>query len=326
MSQPKTLPAFTTEEYERAHTALAAKVAVMMGRKFEEGDWAEVYCHAKNIPNTGWSNLKLDIVHEGLGIEHKMLRYTARPDITLACGTRHMHPSATRSFRMPSVSIDPNEAMKQVLIQYQELIQARYAAIRENTPTDKSVELRTGWLIWQTSLKQFLYFEEEMLLPDPEDYFAEWHSRGPQGARKGSTNLWIYEKATRQKRFSVTNEAGAKIQPYFDIPPASDQHLYVFTVIGEYVDIDHVRVWLTRSTIRELERLLGDSDPQAINDAILQLSKRLSETRTKTYTPGENVIPMIISAKAYKVLTSALPGKSDEHCFQQLVDLLHSRR
>jgi hypothetical protein len=34
----------------------------MMGRKLEEGDWAEVYCRANGIPKKGWSNLKLDIM------------------------------------------------------------------------------------------------------------------------------------------------------------------------------------------------------------------------------------------------------------------------
>ena len=46
----------------------------MMGRKFEEGDWAAVYCTAKNIPNRGWSNLNIDVIYNGLGVEHKMLR------------------------------------------------------------------------------------------------------------------------------------------------------------------------------------------------------------------------------------------------------------
>ena len=44
----------------------------MMGRKFEEGDWADVYCTAKNIPNRGWSNLNIDVIYNGLGVEHKM--------------------------------------------------------------------------------------------------------------------------------------------------------------------------------------------------------------------------------------------------------------
>lgn len=123
--------------------------------------------------------------------------------------------------------------------------------------------MRTGWLLWQRSLHQFLYFEEEMLPPNPGDYIAKWIRKEAGGARKGSTNLWVYEKETGRKRFSITTEAGAKIQPYFDVPPPTDPNVYVFTVIGEMVDIGLVRVWITESTARELERLLGslDTDP-----------------------------------------------------------------
>lgn len=325
MTRPKTLPAFTTEQLKRAHAALAAKVALMMGRKFEEGDWAGVYCTAKGIPNTGWSNLKLDIVHEGLGVEHKMLRYTDKPDITSICGTRHMHPSATRSFRMPPVSTDPNEAMRQVLTQYAEYIESRRLVVQSSVDTGQIADLRTGWLIWQSSLKQFLYFEEEMLAPNPDEYFAEWNIREPRGERKGSTNLWIYEKDTRQKRYSITNEAGSKIQPYFDVPPASDNNLYLFTVIGEYIDIDHVRVWVTRSTLRELESLIGSTETEAISQSIINATKRMSEVKSVEYVTKENVIPVIITASAYAALTSALPSSSDEHCFQQLADFLRAK-
>lgn len=97
----KTLPAFTADEREIAHRLLAIRVAHMMGRKLEEGDWAEVYCRAKGIPLRGWSNLEIDVVHESVGVEHKMMRYSSKGDISEACGTSHMHPSATRAFRMP---------------------------------------------------------------------------------------------------------------------------------------------------------------------------------------------------------------------------------
>src|SRR5439155_3000405 len=128
----KTLPAFTPEERDQVHALLGAKVAFMMGRKFEEGDWAEVYCRAKSIPCAGWSNLNLDVVYDGLGVEHKMLCYRSRPDITDACGKTLMHPSATRSFRMPPISTDPNEAMRDVLTQYGEFIDFRRVKVRES--------------------------------------------------------------------------------------------------------------------------------------------------------------------------------------------------
>jgi hypothetical protein len=56
-----TLAAFTPEQYATAHRLLAAKVARMMGRKLEEGDWADVYCRAKGLPSQRWSNLNIDV-------------------------------------------------------------------------------------------------------------------------------------------------------------------------------------------------------------------------------------------------------------------------
>lgn len=68
-----TLAAFTSEQKAWAKVLLATTVAKMMGRKFEEDDWAAVYCRTKGIPKGNWSNLHIDVMHEGLGIEHKML-------------------------------------------------------------------------------------------------------------------------------------------------------------------------------------------------------------------------------------------------------------
>ncbi len=161
-----------------------------------------------------------------------------------------------------------------------------------------------------------------MIAPNPDDYFAEWNRREARGARKGSTNLWIYEKDTRQKKFSVTNEAGSKIQPYFDIPPASDPNLYILTVIGEYINLDEVRVWVTRSTIRELEHVIGSIDTDSISKLILDTTKKITSNKDALYLPSENVIPLVLKASAYAALTASLPGKSDEHCFQQLVHFL----
>src|SRR3954452_17528968 len=103
MRRPKTLPAFTADQRVAVHRLLAAGVAFMMGRKFEEGDWADVYSTAKRIPNRGWSTLNIDVMHGGLGVEHKMLRSAAEEKLKDLCGTRLMHPAATRSIRVPSV-------------------------------------------------------------------------------------------------------------------------------------------------------------------------------------------------------------------------------
>lgn len=58
----QTLLAFSDAERERAFHLLAARVAYMMGRKFEEDDWSRVYCAAKGIPFQKWSNLNIDVM------------------------------------------------------------------------------------------------------------------------------------------------------------------------------------------------------------------------------------------------------------------------
>lgn len=63
MRYPKTLSAFSTDEKAKAHMLLASRVAAMLGRKFEEGDWAVVYHTAKGIPQRGWSNLNIDVMY-----------------------------------------------------------------------------------------------------------------------------------------------------------------------------------------------------------------------------------------------------------------------
>lgn len=202
MRSPKVLSAFTPEEFSRLHLLLASRVASMMGRKFEEGDWAAVYCGAKGIPDKGWSNLSIDIIHNNLGVEHKML--CVRSDQTIAefCGTTLMHPSATRSIRIPEIK-DATRAARNVLKQYSELIEMRRKKVQEKSKAKP--DMRTGWLLWQESLNEFLYWEEEILPPDPKNYWAEWKTSGG-GARKASKNLWVYENDSDKKRYSITRE------------------------------------------------------------------------------------------------------------------------
>src|SRR5215831_8113244 len=101
MNDSAPLKAFSDEEFKRAKVLLATQVAHMMGRKMEEGDWTHVYCLAKGIPPTGWSNLNIDVNYQGLGVEHKLLRPSVR-SIKAVCGTTMMHPAATRSIRIES--------------------------------------------------------------------------------------------------------------------------------------------------------------------------------------------------------------------------------
>jgi hypothetical protein len=93
MRRPKLLRAFSDDEYQRAHLLLASRVASMHGRKMEEGDWADVYCAAKGIPEAEWSNLNIDVMHENLGVEHKMLCVRSDQAIGEWCGTTRMHPA-----------------------------------------------------------------------------------------------------------------------------------------------------------------------------------------------------------------------------------------
>lgn len=325
MRRPTILPAFSEGERKKAHALLGSLVASMMGRKLEEGDWAEVYCSAKGIPLRGWSNLDIDVTHGNLGVEHKMLKRKSNVDLADFCGQSLMHPSATRSIRMPPTSTDPDVAMADVLTQYVELINARREKVREQAPGDEP-DMRTGWLLWQDSLRQFLYFEEEMLPPDPADYLAEWRSRRGGGGRKPSTSLWIYEKDTGKKRYSVTTEAGAKIQPYFDVPPPNDPNLYLFTVIGEVIEAGLVRVWITEATARELERLLGGLDVETVSRSISEAATTISEMEGPAHTEGvESAREVLVTEAAYEAMRNTILGVSDEHNFQLLAQYLRAR-
>ena len=321
----KTLKAFTEDERERAHALLAVRVAHMMGGKFEESDWAEVYCRAKEIPVKGWSNLDIDVTHGSLGVEHKMYRYSSKGDISEACGTSIMHPSATRSIRVPSVTTNADVAMRDVLTQYGDLIRARKQKVKENSGSHKEPDMRLGWLLWQASLRQFLYFEEPMTPPDPTKYEAKWMKRASKGgARKSSTNLWIYSKETGAKRYSVTTEAGSKIQPYFNVPPATDPNVFIFTVIGETLDKGLVKVWLTDSTVRELRLLVGSLDLEPLSKMVIECSKLAVKIGSFETVKKESASPFRITVEAYEALQSAFPGVNDEHCFQLLAEQLRS--
>lgn len=317
MRQPQTLPAFTEDQRTSVHRLLASKVAFMMGRKFEEGDWANVYCAAKGIPNRGWSNLNIDVMHEGLGVEHKMLRSLADEKLKDLCGTRLMHPAATRSIRVPSVDSDPNDVMRDVLNQYSSLIRARRQKVKDDAG-GRDQDMRIGWLLWQSSLREFMYFEQEMLEPNPDDYFAEWRDSGG-GARKSSRNLWIFESDSRQKRYSVTTAAGAKIQPYFDVPPPNDPNLYWFRVQGEELESGLIRLWVAASTARELGRLVGDLTPENVGLAIASAAASTSESDGEVTVVREEALSILLGLDSYILLATTCPGVSDEHMMQLLV-------
>jgi hypothetical protein len=187
-----TLPVFDKEQFRRAKIFLATRVSEMMGRKLEEGDWAQVYCAAKGIPHSGWSNTDIDVIFGNLGVEQKAMCRPATQAIKDSCGTTIMHPAGTRAIRIPAEE-DATKAARDILRQYGELIAKRrtlvdvvnkfnhglftrpqaVAALQtqiagmsrasaENripvapTPTGQTlqaVDLRIGWLLWQDSLR-----------------------------------------------------------------------------------------------------------------------------------------------------------------------------
>jgi hypothetical protein len=311
-----TLSAFTPVEFKKAKSLLAARVAHMMGRKLEEADWAHVYCKTRGFDSFGWSNLNADVTVAGLSLEHKMMRCSESEAIKNHCGTRMMHPALTRRVSLPDI-VDPDEAMRIVVASYQKVLDERLtkaAAISNGKP----VELRSGWLLYDSSLTEFLYFEERSQNLDPKKHRAVWSERVKkgEGGRRGNRNLWIYD-GNDEKVWSVTGGAsGTKIQPYFKVPAANDKHLCYFRVQGEPLGSETVRVWVTESTARNLRQILGELDTRSVTDAILNVSA--SDEILTASEECEEIRELIIGQNAYSALKEKFLGVSDEHCFQLL--------
>jgi hypothetical protein len=353
-----TLPAFSAEQLQKARLFLATQVAEMMGRKFEEGDWSKVYCAAKGIPIGSWSNLHIDISYGNLGVEHKMMCRISNRPILDACGTSIMHPAGTRAIRIPDEK-NATIAARNVLQQYVEIVERRTALIRvvndyhhgridadtakaellklkvspssikatlpiERNPVgsaDAQPDMRMGWLLWQESLREFLYFEERMIKPNPEDFIAEWRDSGG-GARKASKNLWVYHQGTGAKVYSITTEAGAKIQPYFTVPMPNDPNLYYFTVQGEECGNGLIRVWLTKVTADLLRDLLGDLNPDLIAKAVERASSTYIRQEQSGNPFGVLAVEVLVPVPTYEKLKQVFEGVSDEHNFKLLLDVL----
>lgn len=318
-----TLSAFDRQQKELAKRLLATTVASMMGRKFEEGDWASVYCVAKNIPQQGWSNLHIDVMHEGLGVEHKMLCVKAGKTLMDIAGTSQMHPSATRSIRIDSTEVSPQDAMVSVFSQYRALIDQRAARVASAAP-GRPLDMRVGWLLWERSLTEFMYFEEPMFAPNPDDYWAEWNEREVSGARKASKNLWIYEHATNKKRYSVTTSAGIKIQPYFDVPAPNDPNLNYFRVQSEPLGSSLVRIWISADTARKLRVILHDEALGTLSEKILELSRLDVGGAVQLEEACGLAVPVEIQQDAHEALVSHWVGVSDEHRVQLFLQSLQA--
>lgn len=321
-----TLPAFSAKQAQDAKIFLATQVAAMMGRKLEEGDWSKVYCRAKGIPEAGWSNLHIDVNYNGFGLEMKLLRISnlrGKP-LKSVCGTALMHPAATRAIRIDDVSLPAQKVMQSVFAQYAELIQQRTARVLSATPGVKP-DMRIGWFIWEDELTEFLYFEEPMMIPDPSRYFAEWNVTPARGVRKASKSLWIYDKTTKQKRYSVTTSAGIKIQPYFDVPAPSDANLYYFRVQSEPVGADRVQIWVSAATAREICALVGSLEVSKISQAVIQAAEKAPAVTQQPTQLLEQAEPIQLTNRAFEVFKNTWIGVSDEHRAQLLVQTLRIR-
>lgn len=321
----RTIPAFDAGEVERAKLLLAAQVASMMGRKMEEDDWTSVYCRAKGIPETSWSNLNIDVMHGGIGVEHKLLRCSGlrgRP-IKSMCGTTRMHPAATRSIRIEDVNRPADVVAEEVLEQYNALIDSRSAQVERTRPGSRP-DMRVGWLLWEHSLTEFLYFEEEMRKVDPSEYYAEWNETPPRGARKSSKSLWLYHRDSQQRRYSVTTSAGIKIQPYFDVPPPTDPNLYYFRVQSERIDANTVVVWVSATTARGLIREVGKLTKDNVSKAILETSPIDDAKGNLDSMSDELAVAVPVTAEAFRTLCTTWDGVSDEHRVQLFLDALRA--
>ena len=100
--------------------------------------------------------------------------------------------------------------MEDVFRQYAALIDQRTATVRARAPAGVTVDMRTALLIWESDLVEFLYFEEPMVASRPEDYYTEWHETAARGMRRASRSLWIYNRDTRHKRYSITTSANKR--------------------------------------------------------------------------------------------------------------------
>lgn len=354
-----TLPAFTEPQRNLAKLYLATTVAAMMGRKFEEDDWAKVYAAAKGFRASAWSNFDVDVMSGNLGVEHKMVGRDGAASLLECCGRSFMHPAGTRALRFPTSVDDPTEAAHQVLRQYGRKIKERASIVdtinayhherysrpdaictlqRMGMGRDTAEELiplqrapvgtendepdmRFGWLLWRRDLAEFLYFEQPMTIPSPQDFVGEWHERATRGRRLPSKNLWIYRRATGTKEYSITNAAGVKVQPYFTVPLPRDPNLYFFRVQGEAAAPGLVRVWLTYETAQSLKAALGDMSPGTIGGFI---------ERNAAAGGGENLparaafephaVDLLVPAEAYQLLRAGDHTVSDEHAFRLLLD------
>lgn len=237
------------------------------GGKMEEGYWSYIYHTVRNAPVQGWSNLTMrDFCYNGLGVEMKLLQRRLSPIADQ--GRRIMHPAATRALLFDP-KLDAEICKSQILEQFGVAI-AEFRDRVSQTCLNCEPDIRWGVLLWSRNLDEFLYFEETIKEPNPDDFYA----RFVDGRHRGdpTRNLHIFEKKTNVKRYSVTMpDKGSKLQPYFDVPMVG-QGAYAFKVPND----GRKPLWLKEETIRYLEKTMTDQD-QDIDASILSALNEAQE-------------------------------------------------
>jgi len=133
----------------------------------------------------------------------------------------------------------------------------------------------------------------------------------------------VYEKETGEKRFSITTAAGAKIQPYFDVPPPTDPNIYIFKVQGEEISPGVVRIWVAAPTARELQQVVGDLTRENLSLIITNAAAEQGDGESPHISLKEEAIGLTLTGESYNLLVSMFPGAvSDEHMAQLLVSRL----
>jgi hypothetical protein len=240
--------AFNTDEERKVQSMLEVLVrslrVVPGGGKMEEGYWSYIYHTVRNAPTPTWSNLPMrDFCHNGLGVEMKLLqrRFPSGDQ-----GRRLMHPAATRTLLFDP-SRDAEICKVQILEQFNAQIRQFRARVAQ-TNSSTTADIRWGILLWTLSLNEFLYFEEQLREVDSDRFYARFEDRSHRG--NPTRNLYIFEKETHIKRYSITMpNKGAKLQPYFDVPLVGEG-AYLFQVPND----QRRPIWLEEATIAALER------------------------------------------------------------------------
>lgn len=115
---------------------------------------------------------------------------------------------------------------------------------------------RYGVLLYNPTLEEFLYSEQDIEKLNPASFYAEKHN--------GS--LWIFERESKIKRFSITGHThGAKIQRYLDVPEVG-KGSYYFKVEND----GSKPIWLSPETYNTLSTMAGTRTADEFITALLE--------------------------------------------------------